>query len=186
MRRKNIRLYEEKEGIKLDYDKIETNPGLRSFAKLCLNSFWRKFVQRRGLKHSCFIHEFEADLFFQMLSDPKREVHDFHILTPEIRQLEWSDEPLFLLLDTKTNVFLVSFTTIWVRLRLYNVLEEVDKDRLYMDTDSVVFVDRNGKHVTALPIGNYLGELTNEIAPDQKHIFEFVSGGPKKTMPSGP
>ena len=32
-KREYNRRYEEKEGIRLDYDKIKTNPGLRSFAK---------------------------------------------------------------------------------------------------------------------------------------------------------
>ncbi|XP_063435835.1 uncharacterized protein LOC134716758 [Mytilus trossulus] len=38
-KREYIRLYKEKEGIDLDYDSIKVNPGLRSLAKLCLNSF---------------------------------------------------------------------------------------------------------------------------------------------------
>ncbi len=37
-RNKYIRQYEEKEGIELDEDKIERNEGLRSIAKLMLNS----------------------------------------------------------------------------------------------------------------------------------------------------
>ena len=41
-----IDMYEEREGIRLDPDKIEVNPGLRSLAKLLLNSFWGKFGQR--------------------------------------------------------------------------------------------------------------------------------------------
>lgn len=114
-----------------------------------------------------------------MLSDPKKDIQDFHILTPEILQLEWSDDPLFLPLDTRTNVFLASFTTSWARLKLYSILEEIGEDCLYMDTDSVIFVDRAHKHTMRLPVGNYLGELTNEISSKQKHIVEYVSGGPK-------
>lgn len=34
-----ITMYEQKEGIRLDPDNIEYNPGLRSLAKLHLNSF---------------------------------------------------------------------------------------------------------------------------------------------------
>ena len=34
-----VREYQEKEGIKLDAEKIKKNPGLQSFAKLMLNSF---------------------------------------------------------------------------------------------------------------------------------------------------
>ena len=174
-----IRLYEENEGIKLEYHKIKKNPGLRSLAKLCLNSFWGKFGQRLGLKQSRFFHESEADSFFQMLSDPRKAVHDFHIVTSEMLQLEWSDDPLFLPIDSKTNVFLASFTTMWARLKLYDVLEELGEDCLYMDTDSVIFVDRNDIHVQNLPIGDYLGELTNEIQSKEGHIVEYVSGGPK-------
>jgi hypothetical protein len=50
----------------------------------------------------------------------------------------------------------------WIK-RHYSVLEEVGEDCLYMDTDSVIFVDRDRAHVNRLPIGNYLGGLTNEI-----------------------
>ena len=35
-----IREYEEREGVQLEKDKVEKNPGLRSLAKLALNSFW--------------------------------------------------------------------------------------------------------------------------------------------------
>ena len=46
----NIRLYEEKEGIRLDPDNIEFNAGLRNLGKLLLNSFWGKLAQRRNLE----------------------------------------------------------------------------------------------------------------------------------------
>ena len=38
-KRQYVREYQEKEGIKLDPEKIKKNPGLRSLAKLMLNSF---------------------------------------------------------------------------------------------------------------------------------------------------
>jgi len=41
-----IREYYEHEGIQLEYDKIEHNPGLRALAKMMLNSMWGKFGQR--------------------------------------------------------------------------------------------------------------------------------------------
>ena len=40
-----LREYEKTEGIVLDKNNIARNPGLRSVAKLCLNSFWGKFGQ---------------------------------------------------------------------------------------------------------------------------------------------
>jgi hypothetical protein len=44
-----IRDYHEKEGILLDYNNIKKNPGLRTLAKLMLNSFWGKFGQRSNM-----------------------------------------------------------------------------------------------------------------------------------------
>ena len=47
-----IQKYYEKEGIQLDYDKIEKNPGLRTLAKMMLNSMWGKFGQRLNKTHN--------------------------------------------------------------------------------------------------------------------------------------
>lgn len=41
-----IESFYEKEGILLEKDLIEKNPGLRALAKLCLNSLWGKFGER--------------------------------------------------------------------------------------------------------------------------------------------
>ena len=38
--------YFQQEGIRLEYDKIEKNPGLRTLAKMMFNSMWGKFGQR--------------------------------------------------------------------------------------------------------------------------------------------
>ena len=78
--------------------------------------------------------------------------------------------------DNKTNIYLATFTTCWARLKLYSVLEKVNRNVLYYDTDSVIYVSSPGKYDP--PIGDYLGELTNELKKGE-HIVEFVSGGPK-------
>lgn len=62
-RRYYIRQYKEKEGIHLEYEKIQKNPGLCCLAKLCLNSFWVKFGQILSMKQSLFFHESETDKF---------------------------------------------------------------------------------------------------------------------------
>ncbi|KAL4219797.1 hypothetical protein ACF0H5_020209 [Mactra antiquata] len=76
----------------------------------------------------------------------------------------------------KTNIFLATFTTCWARLKLHSVLDSLGDRVLYYDTDSVIFVSRPGQ--LDPPLGDYLGELTNELKPDD-YIVEFVSGGPK-------
>ena len=168
--------YFEKEGVSLDREKIEKNPGLRALAKLCLNSFWGKFGQRLNLKQSQFYHETEADAFFRVLSDPTKEVQNFHIVANDTIQVEWIYKKDCQPEDNKTNIYLATFTTCWARLKLYSVLEKVNRNVLYYDTDSVIYVSSPGKYDP--PIGDYLGELTNELKKGE-HIVEFVSGGPK-------
>lgn len=67
----------------------------------------------------------------------------------------------------------------WARLKLYSVLDKLNENVLYFDTDSVIFKAKRSDDLSYLPIGNYLGELTNEISPKDGYIIEFVSGGPK-------
>lgn len=63
-KRKYICQYKKKEGIQLEYEKIDKNPGLRCLAKLCLNSFGGKFGQRLSMRQSNFFHDSETDKFF--------------------------------------------------------------------------------------------------------------------------
>lgn len=89
------------------------------------------------------------------------------------------DDPSFLPMDFKTNIFLATFTTCWARIKLYDLLDLTGDQALYVDTDSIIFVDKNKTITKQLPIGNYLGELTNEIPPEDGYITHFVSSGPK-------
>ena len=167
--------YASKEGINLTPGAIEKNPGLRSLAKLCLNSFWGKFGQRRDLKQNVFIHDSEADRFFRMMTDPAKRVSDFSIVSDDIIQLQWGYETGFQPESEQANVFIASFTTCWARLKLYSLLDQLGDRVLYYDTDSVIYVHRHGQPEP--PLGDLLGQLTDEL--DGEHIIEYVSGGPK-------
>ena len=118
-----IAKYALNEGIQLDYDAIKRNPGLRSLAKICLSSFGGKFGQRLNMKQSFFLYEHEADKFFQLLTDTRKEVRDFHVISDRIIQMEYLDNSSFLPIDFKTNVFLASFTACWSRIKLYELLD---------------------------------------------------------------
>ena len=73
-------MYEEHEGIRLDTSKTQHNAGLRSLAKLLLNSFWGKFGQRMILTKNQFLHDSEAHILFEMMCDPTVEIQDFNII----------------------------------------------------------------------------------------------------------
>lgn len=168
--------YALREGIQLERENITKNPALRSIAKLLLNSFWGKFGQRLNMQQTTFFHEREADKFFQLLSDPSKEVSNFHIVSKEIIQVSWQQKENFTKEDYQTNVFIATFTTCWARLKLYEVLQMLDRRVLYFDTDSVIFVSRPGDQEPK--VGSFLGQLTSELQP-KEYITEFVSGGPK-------
>ena len=57
-----IQQYHEREGILLDYKKVEMNPGLRSLVKLMLNSFWDKFGQRSNFTQTTYMEDTEQFL----------------------------------------------------------------------------------------------------------------------------
>ena len=54
-KRKYIQEFEEKEGITLNEENIKFNLGLRSLAKLALNSFYGRFSQRVNMQ-KCISH----------------------------------------------------------------------------------------------------------------------------------
>lgn len=76
---------------------------------------------------------------------------------------------------TKTNIFVAAFTTSYARLKLYESLDVLQQQVLYYDTDSVIYRWKPGQ--SSIPIGDYLGEMKDELEGDV--IEEFVSGGAK-------
>lgn len=68
------------------------------------------------------------------------------------------------------------FFTCWARLRLYEALELLKERVLYFDTDSVIFVHREGDVSPSLD--KYFGDFKDELGGGD-YIVEFCSGGPK-------
>lgn len=68
-------------------------------------------------------------------------------------------------------MFIAAFTTCHARMKLYKELNRLQKDILYFDTDSIIY-KTTGENDP--PLGNYLGDLTDEL--DGETIKKFVSG----------
>jgi len=164
----------EHEGIQLEYDKIEYNPGLRTLAKLMLNSMWGKFGQRLNKTQVQTFDDPQA--FHRFLKTGTIEVKHVSVKNEDMVEVHYKYQNEDIPVSPNLNIFIACFTTCHARLRLYEALEKLGQRTLYFDTDSVIFVTDEGQ---ANPdLGHYLGDFANELKGDD-YIQEFVSGGPK-------
>ena len=169
-----IQKYFEHEGIQLEYDQIKKNPGLRTLAKLMLNSMWGKFGQRLNKTR---VKEFDdPQTFHQFLNTDTIDVRQVSIINDQMVEVQYQYEKEDIPVSPNLNIFVACFTTCHARLKLYAALEQLQERVLYYDTDSVIFLQDEGQPNPDL--GNYLGDFTSELSKDE-YIEEFVSGGPK-------
>ena len=137
--------------------------------------FIGKFGQRENLVKTEIVSD--CSRWFELLDTSTYEVSAAHIINDEMIRVQFRmvDE-LFTKSNNKTNVVIAAFTTAYARLKLYDLLDLLQDRVLYYDTDSVVYVHKPGEPDP--PLGDYLGDLTNELKGDD-HITSFVSAGPK-------
>lgn len=168
----------DREGVVLDKAKIVKNPGLRSLAKLCLNSFWGKFGQRTQVTDSKFVADPEE--FNRIVFDESNVVHQVLVMSENVVYVTLSKKDAFVESVAYSNPVVASFVTAIGRLRLLYDLERLGERVAYFDTDSIIYVTRPGD--TYQPkMGSFFGDMTSELAGygDNAYIDEFVSGGPK-------
>ena len=117
----------------------------------------------------------EPKRFFELLNKPEYEVIDARTVNDETVVVYYRNTEEYEEQNNKVNVVIAAFTTAYARLKLYDLLDQLQERVLYYDTDSVVFVHEPGKPEPLL--GDYLGDLTDEL--DGDYITTFISGGPK-------
>ena len=177
--------YLDHEGILLDKECIDKNPGLRSLSKLALSSFYGKFGQRTNMKKTLFVKDIKQ--LMQVLTDPGKLLMDFHIMNDDVIQVEYKNTEDFECQSFNSNFTIAAFCTSWARLKLWSVMQKLGKRVFYHDTDSIIFSVKDGEYVP--PLGTYLGQLTDELTCKElgckkqgcsgHWIEEFVSCGPK-------
>ncbi|XP_063162451.1 uncharacterized protein LOC134499635 isoform X2 [Candoia aspera] len=169
-----IQDYEKMEGVHLQREHIEANPAKRQIAKLFLNPLWGKFGQSTNHMTTSVVTN-PQDLF-KYLFVPYYNVTSCEFVDTEIAIVTWKIAKNHPAKSTCTNVFIASFTTAYAQLELYKLLDRLGDRCLYHDTDSVIFISREGAWTP--PLGDYLGRLTSEILPNTM-ITELVVAGPK-------
>ena len=99
---------------------------------------------------------------YKLFTDPSKFVTDFHIRNENIVEVEYKHSEDFEPLSVNTNVVIAAFCTSWARLKLWSVMNKLGSNVLYHDTDSIIFSVKDENDYIP-PLGNYLGQLTNEL-----------------------
>ncbi|XP_036144598.1 uncharacterized protein LOC118646236 [Monomorium pharaonis] len=174
-KKRYLREYEKTEGIVFEKNNIARNPGLRSVAKLCSNSFWGKFGQRVNLPKTEIVKSFQH--FVTLLTSPEHEITG---ILP-VMYVSWRLREEAVVASPITNVVIAAYTTAQARLILYSYLEKLGTRVLYCDTDSCIYLSSGAPNEYEPHTGNFLGDMTNELDcyGSGSYIESFVSGGPK-------
>ncbi|KAL2104364.1 hypothetical protein ACEWY4_001232 [Coilia grayii] len=166
--------YFEKEGIRLNPDKICVNPAKRSINKLLLNSLWGRFSMRENLPNTVMLRD--AGQFARYVFGCEYDVTHFSFVSDDVALLQWRHSEDACVSTPNINIFVGAFTTVRARLKLYDIMDRLGDRLLYSDTDSLIYVTKNGDWEPEL--GPYLGDLTDELDSGD-YITEFCSSGPK-------
>jgi hypothetical protein len=168
--------HKEKLGIELDPSKMIRNEGLRTMAKLMLNSLWGKLGQDPNLPHNVFIdNETEYKDLLQKEYRGEISITQSMEVTQNKSLISYKDSEGTLDLQNK-NVVTAAFVAAYGRIHLWETLHFLGERVLYHDTDSVVYEhSRDGPKVT---IGYMLGEWEDELE-ENDCITSFVALGPK-------
>ena len=168
--------YLNKEGVQLEPDNIQKNPGQRSLAKMMLNSFWGKYGQQGNKSQVEAISE--PSQLHELLNDDTHIVQTLRVTNDEMIELVYKQVDDEESVQVNINILVACFTTCWARLKLYREgLCKVPPERvLYFDTDSIIFSHPPGE--AHPPTGDHLGEFIGELKPGD-HIVEFAATGPK-------
>lgn len=108
-----LREYEETEGVVLEKHNIAQNPGLRSVAKLCLNSFWEKFGQRTNLPNTEIVNTQQR--LVSLLTNPQYEISDILPVNDEVIYVSSRLREEAVVPSPLTNVIIAAYTTAQAR-----------------------------------------------------------------------
>src|SRR5208337_1428507 len=156
------RLKARKLGIELE--ELKENPGLRFIAKLCLNSLWGKFGQNPKMTKKVYIDN--APEFYKLILNSEIENINLSFLkNDDLLYVTYDEKDQFVKQNFNTSVYIACFTTAHARLRLYEMLDRIDRNVCYYDTDPIAYIENeSNKYIFDNYIGDSLGEWTNELS----------------------
>ena len=83
-----IERFEAREGIRLEYENVKPNPGLKAMAKLMLNSFWGKFGERtnKSKTEQCT----SPQELYNITEDDTKQVQDIRFCTEDVIEVVYA------------------------------------------------------------------------------------------------
>ena len=176
--------------FKVCSEDTKKNPGLKSVAKLCLNSLWGKFGQRSNLPSYEYINDYNA--MVQKACDPTTNLKSWTIVNEKCVEMKFEEESDYVVDAPHISEITAIFTTANARMRLYSMLDWLHHSQIcYCDTDSVMFIYNKNNPLHKKPendqegmpsnirFGNSLGEWEYEMKDPEEYIEELVIGGAK-------
>ena len=179
----------------------DQNPGRRFIEKLKANSFWGGFAKNSNFTQSKMCN---VPQMLQMFANPENEIVG---VTPfgAMSRIDYRKKKQFQNSASDTSLINASMVTSYARVELYKLLSVVDPDDLcYCDTDSIVFIVREGQENPLTPFlngqfnppapedpedpfysdhRNLAGGLENEVEKDfgPGHVItQWIAPGPKE------
>lgn len=142
---------------------------------MMLNSFWGKFGEQSNKSQvQAFTSPSE---FYKLLRNEEQQIHSIRIVNEHMIEVvhDYIEDTIPTQVDI--NIFIACFTSCWARLKLYEALHHLQQQVLYFDTDSVIYKWK--PNAPELPLGQYLGQFTNELDDPNDYITECAAAGPK-------
>ena len=121
---------------------------------------------------------------YELMKDKTLVIHDLRVINNECLEISYDKDHDNAAGGQTTNGFIAAITTCWARLRLYHHLNQVEENALYFDIDSVVYKWQPGQ--PEIPLGNFLGEMTDELDMGTPIVTSSSNSHPAvpKTMPT--
>lgn len=171
-----LRNTEINEGIKINPEDFEFNPGLRMVGKLCCNCLWGRMGMRDVFHNISLCYDMLS--LNEILANQHNRISTVRCISENCVAVLFSKSSVDILNFTNnTNIYLAVFTTAYARMRLFSLIKKIGPRVIYTDTDSI-FYEISPNPDENLQTGQFLGQLTNELSENEV-IDEFVSGGPK-------
>lgn len=118
--------------------------------------------------------------FFELLCDDTVFVYDAFLINDDVMQVQWRKRDEMLEDSPHSNVVVAAYVTCHARLELYQYMEMLQDRIFYVDTDSILFLTRDGDPMP--PSGSFMGMMCDELSGllgNGSFITEYVSCGPK-------